>query len=153
MLHEAARKLRTHFDDVVEVLTLEEGKAISENEEEVEWTIGTLDYYAELARHSRGRVVPPGERSQFNFVLKEPYGVVGCCQMNLGRWSQLSMWDDPATMKSGNPIQKSTCPTRRAASRWRSPYWRWVSLVVQSICLRCCWFSEDNLPVALGSMP
>jgi acyl-CoA reductase-like NAD-dependent aldehyde dehydrogenase len=78
MLHEAARKLRHHFDDVVEVLTREEGKAITENEEEVEWTIGTMDFYAELARNYRGRVVPPAERSQFNFVLKEPYGVVGC---------------------------------------------------------------------------
>lgn len=78
MLHEAARKLREHFDEVVELLTLEEGKAISENEEEVEWTIGTLDYYAEMIRNTRGRVLPPSERSQFNFVIKEPYGVTAC---------------------------------------------------------------------------
>ncbi len=78
MLHQAARKLRTNFDEVVDLLTLEEGKARPENEEETEWTIGTLDYYAELARNYRGRVVPPAERSQFNFVLKEPYGVAAC---------------------------------------------------------------------------
>jgi acyl-CoA reductase-like NAD-dependent aldehyde dehydrogenase len=53
MLHEAARKLRRHFDEVAELLTLEEGKAISENEEEVEWTIGTMDYYAEMIRNYR----------------------------------------------------------------------------------------------------
>src|SRR5262245_51902599 len=62
MLHEAARKLRQHFDEVAELLTLEEGKAISENEEECEWTIGTLDYYAEMARTYRGRVLAPAER-------------------------------------------------------------------------------------------
>ncbi|MDX1524233.1 MAG: aldehyde dehydrogenase family protein, partial [Anaerolineae bacterium] len=34
MLHEAARKLRHNFDEITELLTLEQGKAISENEEE-----------------------------------------------------------------------------------------------------------------------
>lgn len=76
MLHEAARKLQTHFDEMAQLLTLEQGKPIPESEEEVEWTIGTMDYYAELARHIRGRVVPPADRSQFNFIIKEPYGVV-----------------------------------------------------------------------------
>jgi betaine-aldehyde dehydrogenase len=37
-----------------------------------------MDYYAEMARNRRGRVIPPGERSQFNFIIKEPYGVVAC---------------------------------------------------------------------------
>jgi len=78
MLQEAARKLRERFDEVVELLTLEEGKAICENEEEVEWTIGTLEYYAGMIRNQRGRVLPPAERSQFNFIIKEPYGVVAC---------------------------------------------------------------------------
>ena len=73
MLQEAARKLRDHFDEVVELLTLEQGKAISENEEETEWVVGTLDYYAGLIRNYRGRVVPSADRSQFNFVIKEPY--------------------------------------------------------------------------------
>ncbi len=78
MLHEAARKIRAHFDELVRLLTLEEGKAYSENEEEVEWVIGTLDYYAEMARTYRGRLLAPVERSQFNFVMKEPYGPVAC---------------------------------------------------------------------------
>jgi len=56
MMHEAARKLRRHFDEVVDLLTLEEGKARPENVEETEWTIGTLDYYAGLARNYRGEV-------------------------------------------------------------------------------------------------
>jgi len=103
MLHEAARKLRDHFDDVVEVLTREEGKAISENEEEVEWTIGTMDYYAELARNYRGRVVPPGERSQFNFVLKEPYGVVGCI-VPFNYPLLLMIWKVAPALAAGNTV-------------------------------------------------
>jgi betaine-aldehyde dehydrogenase len=78
MLHEAAGKIREHFDDVCRLLTLEEGKPLSENEEEVEWVIGTLDHYAEYARTYRGRLLAPADRDQFNFVLKEPYGPVAC---------------------------------------------------------------------------
>lgn len=78
MLHEVARKMRAHESALIELLTLEEGKPWSENEEEVLWTGNTFDYYAELGRHECGRLIPPGAPSQFNFVLKEPYGVVGC---------------------------------------------------------------------------
>ncbi len=78
MMHEAARKIRANMDEIVRLLTLEEGKPIPENEEELEWVIGTFDYYAELGRTYRGRLVAPADRSQFNFVLKEPYGVVAC---------------------------------------------------------------------------
>src|SRR5262245_50705149 len=72
MLQQAADKLRAHFEEVVELLTLEQGKAIPENEEETEWVIGSLEYYAGLIRNFRGRVVPSAVRSQFNFVIKEP---------------------------------------------------------------------------------
>ncbi|HEX6383146.1 MAG TPA: aldehyde dehydrogenase family protein [Anaerolineae bacterium] len=78
MLHEATRKMREHFDELTRLLTQEEGKPLPENEEEMEWVIGTFDYYAEMARTHRGRVVAPADRDQFNFVLKEPFGVVAC---------------------------------------------------------------------------
>lgn len=78
MLHESARKLKDNYDEIARLLTLEEGKPLPENEEEVEWVIGTLDYYAEMARTYRGRLLAPAVRSQFNFVMKEPYGPVAC---------------------------------------------------------------------------
>ena len=78
LLHEVASKIRDHQEELVHLLTLEEGKPVSENEEEIEWVATTFDYYAELGRHDRGRVIPPGDGSQFNFILREPYGVVGC---------------------------------------------------------------------------
>ncbi|MCA9989797.1 MAG: aldehyde dehydrogenase, partial [Anaerolineales bacterium] len=78
MLHEATRKMAAHRETLVHLLTLEEGKPIPENEEELEWVIGTFDYYAEMARTYRGRLLAPAGRSQFNFVMKEPYGVVAC---------------------------------------------------------------------------
>jgi betaine-aldehyde dehydrogenase len=71
LLHEVATKVRSHKEEIVHLLTLEEGKPIPENDEELEWVANTFDYYAELGRHDRGRVIPPGEHSQFNFILKE----------------------------------------------------------------------------------
>ena len=103
MMQEAARKLRTHFDEVAELLTLEEGKAISENEEEVEWVIGTIEYYAGLIRNQRGRVLAPADRTQFNFVIKEPYGVVACI-VPFNYPLLLMIWKAAPAMAAGNTV-------------------------------------------------
>jgi betaine-aldehyde dehydrogenase len=103
MLQEAAHKLRNRFDEVVELLTLEEGKAIPENEEETEWVAGTLEYYAGLARNDRGRVVPPADRSQFNFVIKEPYGVVACI-IPFNYPLLLMIWKVAPALAAGNTV-------------------------------------------------
>src|SRR5437016_4482115 len=75
MMHEAAAKMRAHREHIVRLLTLEQGKPVPENDEEFEWLTNTFDYYAELGRHERGRVLPSGEYTQLNLVIKEPYGV------------------------------------------------------------------------------
>jgi len=103
MLQQAAGKLRDHYDEVVELLTLEQGKAISENEEETEWVIGTLEYYAGLARNYRGRVVPPADRSQFNFVMKEPYGVAACI-VPFNYPLLLMIWKVAPALAAGNTV-------------------------------------------------
>lgn len=103
LLHEVASKVRSYQKEIVHLLTLEEGKPISENEEELEWVANTFDYYAELGRHDRGRVIPPGEHSQFNFILKEPYGVVGC----IVPWNYpllLLAWKVAPALAAGNTV-------------------------------------------------
>ena len=78
LLHEVVARSMEHLDELVELLTREQGKARPEQEEEVEWALTSLRYYAELGRNGLGRVIPSGEpRTQLNLVLKEPYGVVG----------------------------------------------------------------------------
>jgi len=102
-LHQIAAKIRDHHDELVELLTKEEGKPIPENDEELWWVEETFDYYAELARHERGRVIPPGEPGQFNFVLKEPYGVVGC----IVPWNYpllLLAWKMAPALAAGNTV-------------------------------------------------
>ncbi|MGH2620693.1 MAG: aldehyde dehydrogenase family protein [Anaerolineales bacterium] len=103
LLHEVAAKARMHRDELARLLTMEEGKPIPENEEEVVWTANTFDYYAELGRHERGRVLPPGDPDQFNFTLKVPYGVVGC----IVPWNYpllLMAWKVAPALAAGNTV-------------------------------------------------
>ena len=53
------------------LLTREEGKPAPENDEELWWVEETFDYSAELARHERGRVIPPGDPGQFSEELAD----------------------------------------------------------------------------------
>ena len=43
MMHDAALKMRAHREEIVRLLTLEEGKPIPENDEEFEWLTNTFD--------------------------------------------------------------------------------------------------------------
>jgi betaine-aldehyde dehydrogenase len=103
VLHNVASKIRDHHDEIIRLLTEEEGKPLPENDEELWWVEETFDYYAELARHERGRVIPSGETGQFNFVIKEPYGVVGC----IVPWNYpllLLSWKIAAALAAGNTV-------------------------------------------------
>jgi betaine-aldehyde dehydrogenase len=102
-LHEVARKLRHLEDALARTLTLEGGKPLVENLDEVSWTAACFDYYAELGRHSRGRVIPSIESSQLSLVLKEPYGVVGC----IVPWNYpflLMAWKVAPALAAGNTV-------------------------------------------------
>jgi len=76
-LHAVARKIRADQESLAVLLTREGGKPLPENRDEVEWIAACLDYYAEIGRDAVGRVISPVARNQFNFVIKEPYGVAG----------------------------------------------------------------------------
>lgn len=104
MLHEVSAAIKANWEELVKLLTLEEGKPVSENEEEMQWVAGTFDYYAELGRHYRGRVLPsPEPENQLNLVLKEPYGVVGC----IIPWNYpllLMAWKVAPALAAGNTV-------------------------------------------------
>ncbi len=102
-LHAIAEKMRAHHSELVRLLTQEEGKPLPENEEEIWWSEETFDYYAELGRNSRGLVIPPGSPSQFNFVLREPRGVIGC----ITPWNYpilLLVWKIAPALAAGNTV-------------------------------------------------
>jgi acyl-CoA reductase-like NAD-dependent aldehyde dehydrogenase len=78
LLHEVATRLRDRTDELAELMTLEGGKPLVENADEVGWTAAAFDYYAEIGRDSAGRVIPSIEASQLALVVKDPAGPVGC---------------------------------------------------------------------------
>jgi betaine-aldehyde dehydrogenase len=103
MLHEVAARLRARTDELGRLMTLEGGKPLVENTDEVGWVAAAFDYYAEIGRSSAGRVIPPIESSQLALVLKEPMGVVGC----IVPWNYpllLLAWKAAPALAAGNTI-------------------------------------------------
>jgi betaine-aldehyde dehydrogenase len=102
-LHEVARKIREHANELAELLTKEGGKPFRENVDEMGWSASCFDFYAELPRVSKGRVIPPTEHSQLNMVVKEPYGVVGA----IVPWNYpilLMSWKLAPALAAGNTV-------------------------------------------------
>jgi acyl-CoA reductase-like NAD-dependent aldehyde dehydrogenase len=103
LLHEVAVRLRDRTDTLAEVMTLEGGKPLVENSDEVGWTAACFDYYAEIGRDSAGRVIPSVESSQLSLVLKEPLGVIGC----IVPWNYpllLLAWKLAPALAAGNTV-------------------------------------------------
>lgn len=103
MLHEVAHRLREHSDTLATLMTLEGGKPLLENRDEIGWCAACFDYYAELQRNSRGRVIPSVEHSQLAMVLKEPYGVVAA----IVPWNYpllLMSWKVAPALAAGNTV-------------------------------------------------
>ena len=103
LLHTVARNIREHQRELATLLTQEGGKPLIENMDEVEWVAACFDYYAEIGRHESGRVIPPVQRHQMNFVMKEPYGVVVC----IVPWNYpllLMSWKVAPALMAGNAV-------------------------------------------------
>jgi len=102
-LHHAARQIREDAEGLAVLLTKEGGKPLPENRDEVEWIAACLDYYAEIGRDAVGRVISPVARHQFNFVIKEPYGVCGL----IVPWNYpllLLVWKLAPALAAGNTV-------------------------------------------------
>ena len=78
LLHEVATRIRAMTDELARVMTIEGGKPLVENSDEVGWTAAAFDYYAEMGRNFAGRVIPSIEATQLALVVKEPLGVWAC---------------------------------------------------------------------------
>jgi acyl-CoA reductase-like NAD-dependent aldehyde dehydrogenase len=103
MLHEVARRLRENEEKLAIELTLETGRSIRKNRGYVEWSAQCFDYYAELARHYRGRVIPSPEDGQLSLVIKVPLGVVGA----IVPWNYpllLLVWKLAPALAAGNTV-------------------------------------------------
>ncbi len=103
LLHEIAHRIKAQAEELARILTSEGGKPFRENVDEMAWSASCFDYYAEIARNSRGRVIPSSERSQLNMVVKEPYGVVAA----IIPWNYpilLMSWKLAPALAAGNTV-------------------------------------------------
>jgi acyl-CoA reductase-like NAD-dependent aldehyde dehydrogenase len=103
LLREVAARLRARTDELGRLMTLEGGKPLVENTDEVGWTAACFDYYAELGRTFAGRVIPSIESTQLSLVLKEPLGVVAC----IVPWNYpllLLAWKVAPALAAGNAV-------------------------------------------------
>jgi acyl-CoA reductase-like NAD-dependent aldehyde dehydrogenase len=103
MLHGLSSYIGEHAESLAVTLTREGGKPLVENRDEMGWSAACLDFYAELGRTERGRVVPSGETGQLNLVIKEPYGVVAA----IVPWNYpilLLMWKLAPALAAGNTV-------------------------------------------------
>ncbi len=103
MLHEVARRLRERSETIAAELTMETGRTIYKNRGYVEWSAQCFDYYAELSRDTRGRVIPSPEHGQLSLVLKVPVGVVAA----IVPWNYpllLLAWKLAPALAAGNTV-------------------------------------------------
>jgi acyl-CoA reductase-like NAD-dependent aldehyde dehydrogenase len=109
MLHRLGAWITEHTNALAETLTREGGKPLVENRDEMGWSASCLDFYAELGRVSRGRIVPSGEVGQLNLVVKEPYGVV----VAIVPWNYpilLLAWKLAPALAAGNTVVVKPSP-------------------------------------------
>tara|TARA_B100000686_G_scaffold94808_1_gene101368 strand:+ start:73454 stop:74935 length:1482 start_codon:yes stop_codon:yes gene_type:complete len=103
LLREIAVKSRKHDKELAEIITKESGKPLIECLDEIEWIASAFEYYSEIGRDQRGRVVAPVTARSMSMVVKEPYGVVGC----IVPWNYpllLMAWKVAPALAAGNTV-------------------------------------------------
>ena len=74
VMRKAADNLRARVDEIAAILTVEQGKPIAEAKMEVAAGADVIDWFAEEARRTYGRVIPPRAEGIYQLVIKEPVG-------------------------------------------------------------------------------
>ncbi len=103
LLRDVAVKSRDHDREIAEIITAESGKPLIECLDEIEWIASIFEYYSEIGRDQRGRVVAPVTPRSMSMVVKEAYGVVGC----IVPWNYpllLMAWKVAPALAAGNTV-------------------------------------------------
>ena len=76
ILRKAANLLRERADQIAPLMTQEQGKTLVEAKGEILAGADTIDWFAEEARRTYGRVIPARSEGVYQLVIKEPVGPV-----------------------------------------------------------------------------
>jgi succinate-semialdehyde dehydrogenase/glutarate-semialdehyde dehydrogenase len=75
-LRKAANIIRSRADDIAKIMTIEQGKPVMEAKGETLLAGDIMDWFAEEARRTYGRVIPARAENVYQLVVKEPVGPV-----------------------------------------------------------------------------
>lgn len=76
VLRKAADIIRTRADEIAQMMTMEQGKPVMEAKMEAMAAGDIMDWFAEEARRTYGRVIPARADGVYQLVVKEPVGPV-----------------------------------------------------------------------------
>jgi succinate-semialdehyde dehydrogenase/glutarate-semialdehyde dehydrogenase len=88
-------------EDLATLITLEEGKPLSESRGEIDYAAGFIQWFAEEAKRVRGDVIPAPKDSQRIVTIKQPIGVCAA----------ITPWNFPAAMiaRKAGPALAAGC--------------------------------------------
>lgn len=102
-IHQIADRLVEMRPVLAEAMTREMGKPYKESVDEVNWSIHSLRYSAELGRNEQGRVMGPAVAGQFHYTLKQPLGTAALI-MPFNYPLVLLCWEAGAALATGNAV-------------------------------------------------
>jgi len=91
-LSKIANELERRREEIARIITLENGKPLTQSQGEVAMAVDYLRWFGEEARRGYGRVVPQQAEEKRHLVVKTPLGVVAA----------ISPWDFPLAL----PVRK-----------------------------------------------
>jgi succinate-semialdehyde dehydrogenase/glutarate-semialdehyde dehydrogenase len=102
ILGRIADEVHRRREEIARIITLENGKPIAQSQGEVAMAEDHLRWFAEEARRTYGRVVPPQTESKRHLVIKTPVGVVAA----------ISPWNFPLVLavRKVAPALAAGCP-------------------------------------------
>lgn len=100
-LHEVADEIARRKPLLAEALTREMGKPYKESIDEVDWSIHSLRYSAEIGRSDMGRVMGPAVAGQMHYTIKQPLGTIALI-MPFNYPLVLLAWEAGAALAGGN---------------------------------------------------
>ncbi|MFZ3264453.1 MAG: NADP-dependent succinate-semialdehyde dehydrogenase [Terriglobales bacterium] len=88
-------------DDLAHLMTLEQGKPLTESRGEIMYAAAFLEWFSEEAKRVYGDTIPPHQADKRIVVIKEPVGVVAC----------ITPWNFPAAMitRKAGPALAAGC--------------------------------------------
>ena len=99
-----------HQDDLARLMTIEQGKVLTESRGEVVYAAGFLEWFGEEAKRVYGDTIPGHQPDKRIIVIKQPVGVVAC----------ITPWNFPLAMitrKAGPAIAAGCTVVLKPASQ------------------------------------